>query len=1303
LLLLVGAAGLTLPWWLPPGLVRDALQRDLSAQAGVSVSIERVELGWSGVAIRGLVIASPEGFGPQALATVRTVRAEFAPFKMLFGGKLTWMSLHGPRYHIRTNAAGQLNLDPLLALQLPAESLSLRDGVASLRLWGNPRPAVLNIHDMQLRAGPLDGLGEITLSGVLHQQGEPAPLSLRMTAHQRGSPQAADAALFFSNLDLAQIDLPDAWIDQIPIRSMKGHCSGKLTFGMNSDLKIDQLSCEILASRLEVQPAGADPLPVIAEAGLRLRAGIDAYSEKVTIHHISLRLPGLDVQGQGAFYADVLLGEVSGFDRLELAGQVHPDRLATVLLGRRELLGELALHGPVAMRLASRRIEDALRLRVSLDAARASIRLGGQRLKQPDRPFALVVNGDLRRRGAQWGFDLNRGTVDLPGCRLATTGDLTDLGALGRAVRTVAEGAGIGPALRALRQVHSRGTIEFLDVASLPGENEKSAGRLSGTWALEGGELPRISLALRSGAERRLVVGGLLAKPVGQELILDAAAVIDPDRLAVHQIVFDLTCEQARLSVDDTVLQFYDHSGLGQPAGGRIGDLRGRFEFQGLDDLAGLLPAVGGNLRLGGSLSGQLSGVFRAGTASIGLQADLTNVDLRVGDQFLKSPGDPLSAQLGWQQSDDGGGRLNRWMGRLSNPQVSGQFALARRELTPHDRWTGQLELTCRDAAWLQASSPALDRALGGGWISGPCRLDGHLRSHGGHTRLEASLSPPREVDFLDGRKKRINLQLDGQARLQASIGPADPHQNRPITLAVDLQALELAEVLGLAKPAGVEADLFLKGNWDASDVLHLQTLEAELATARLKAIGHLPVGPAGLAGPASGTVNLRADRCEPLREIFVDTPVARLAGGVELTGRLHAHDGTLGGRLKVRTDRLEGRYRGQDLLADGTLSLAGQCRRSGYWQIDQLLADGLELRVGKNHGWVIADLQTLPQRPSGRVRLLLEYLDDKDLADWLRGRVFSAPSDLTIDQARRDQLLARAHSLLEQARPYLDRSDLSVQVQADRYDNFDYGVQQYNQATTVHIQLQARQGQATLSYDAGLNGGTISGTLETTFADPVPMVRIASEINEVQAAENIQPQIARFFPGNTVEGLFSRSERVVYPLRQLVASALDARCRPYPEGTAKMVALDGVLRGRSAPRFVTKVFPGLNLTEYHYRKMTSFARYLPDGSSENEMIFDGVYDVYITGETDPDNYARYTLGLVLLPPASAEWQYDWKQGRFPVLKVRGLIRGSQLLDEEVSYPWPNETLFEVFLANNIVYRAWVNIKEKHSDPFRRP
>ena len=91
-------------------------------------------------------------------------------------------------------------------------------------------------------------------------------------------------------------------------------------------------------------------------------------------------------------------------------------------------------------------------------------------------------------------------------------------------------------------------------------------------------------------------------------------------------------------------------------------------------------------------------------------------------------------------------------------------------------------------------------------------------------------------------------------------------------------------------------------------------------------------------------------------------------------------------------------------------------------------------------------------------------------------------------------------------------------------------------------------------------------------------------------------------------------------------------------------------------------------------------------------MVFSGhTYDIYIEGTTDADNIGRYEVGLILLgTPQSAEWNHKYRQGRIPLLRIKARIEGGEMHDEKVSYLYPNQSLFTIFLKNNIFYRLWL-------------
>jgi len=197
------------------------------------------------------------------------------------------------------------------------------------------------------------------------------------------------------------------------------------------------------------------------------------------------------------------------------------------------------------------------------------------------------------------------------------------------------------------------------------------------------------------------------------------------------------------------------------------------------------------------------------------------------------------------------------------------------------------------------------------------------------------------------------------------------------------------------------------------------------------------------------------------------------------------------------------------------------------------------------------------------------------------------------------------------------------------------------------------------------------------------------AEYRQIMGSENMLAQLSQEFPGNVFRGDFNRTEEITCGLRDLVMQSLDPRHRAVRVGTATTITEDGVTRGRGAPKFITRFFPGLNLATYHYRRMTGYAEYLPDGTARNDMIFEGVnYDLYMEGTTDTERIGRYEIGAILPRLLeSPESNHRLRQGRVPILKFKARIASGRFHDEEVSYPLPPETAFIIFVRNNIVYR----------------
>ena len=99
-LVLLGAY-VTLPWWVPTGLVRDYLAARMSEQMWVEVSIRDLSLDWAeGVQIRDFSVDSPEGFSRHPMLVVDRLSAEFSPIDFFLRERMAWMEMHRPRLSV---------------------------------------------------------------------------------------------------------------------------------------------------------------------------------------------------------------------------------------------------------------------------------------------------------------------------------------------------------------------------------------------------------------------------------------------------------------------------------------------------------------------------------------------------------------------------------------------------------------------------------------------------------------------------------------------------------------------------------------------------------------------------------------------------------------------------------------------------------------------------------------------------------------------------------------------------------------------------------------------------------------------------------------------------------------------------------------------------------------------------------------------------------------------------------------------------------------------------------------------------
>lgn len=1381
--MLLGALYVTLPWWLPSGLLREHIAGELQDATGLNVHVGEISLSWGkGLIIHDLAIDAPPGFEQSPMIHARSVQGDFSPIDLL-RDEMEWMEIDGLRVVVEKGEDGRINLQRLQNLDsdFDLHRLSVRNATVAVAGLKEAGPLELAVHDLQLLRGRDDRLTGLSVTGRLRHGRDVAPVSLQLIGDGDAPDRAAEAHCQFENINLAHLPLPK----ELPLRALSGRCRGRLGCTLTKRGRVDGFELTLQASQLQVTPAHGEPLPDVEDARLEISADYDAFSERIDIHTASIHLPGVSLQGRASVYPDIIAGHPQALEAAHLQGTVRPGQLRALLTGQAESASALNVQGPVALQLDARR--DALGERLTLDLAlqadAADIRQGTRAFKPAGLPTSLKLQADVDDRTGQLELKLLSLLLG-ENVLTAEAGSLTDVVDVLDTLHRRNEPLDAADCLEALSHASMRGTLKLCDATvladalGLAPEALATRGELRGTWSLTRGTPCWLRVGIESPAAQPLIVGELFDKPASEPLRIDLTAALHGRQASIRDVQMDVLGGTGVLRLRKGQLHFPQTPQTKPTA-------QAEFTVERIEGFLAMLPPLARHgIEAAGQLTGRLGAVDDGEAPQAVIRLDAAGLSLQADDLFHKAVGQPLVVQAAYTPHPTapqatltaeaaGLDAHAAWQGPAADPAVRASLSVSDLASLPtccpvlakwldggkmggsarvdilrepgRESWQFELQgrnLACRRGTALPAielQETSFDLLASVTPLSQPntiaVTVDGlkltapglDIRQAGGRLQLRPeTLRRERRNDWLAGvDSARLTFDVRGEpaAFIQAAVPQArqaarqiglDGEAHGTLRLEIDREGLvgELdvnADALSLeattfVKPPTLPARLSVLASRRRQQLAPLvcEHLTASLGEMQLRGDARWPM--------ARGTGDARWHATLDIPdagEALALLPTLHEQGLTELTGQLQADarwqgEGDQLGRalssLTLDVGEVRGTLRELPIEIDGTLTLENlSTSEPGRLQVGRLETSDLALRVGQSRGWLLADLTQPLSRPGGSAHLLFDTLDDRELARWVGGS--RTMSDEPLSEAQRADLERRARAFMDPLRQAVSQADASLRITARQYQAYDPVVDKQYDLRNLHLHARAQEGRLSLAYDAGLYGGTMHQSMDVRLTQDVPWVERLTTYREVAATEEIRPQISMTFPGNTVLGTFSRTEDVGLSLQQMLAHAMDPRYRPVLVGEAKLVATDGVVVGRAAPQFVTRIFPGLNLTEYHYDRMTGFTTFLPDGSQANETLFTGTYDVYMEGTTDADNIATYTLGLVLLPGrVSHEWHREWRQGRFPILKIKGTISDGQLVNEEVSYPWPNETLFEVFLQNNIVYRAWLNFRTRKGE-----
>ena len=1347
------AAYITLPWWAPVGYIRRYIAREMERQMGgpgvVDVDSKRLRLSWArGIELESLTIALRGQTSGVPMVMIDRVRADFSPLDMFVHKRMAWMTIEKLRLNIEIDKKGDLNVAPLSMLSFgPAtERMTVHQAVAVLNSPDSPRPLQLNISDIEFISGRLQRLGRVTMSASVAQSPVGAPVSFHLSGDSP-SDSPATAAFSFMNLDLAQLGLER--IFKLPLRKFAGRCSGSLNLHLGHQAVIDRFRVDLIIAGLDVQPIKGRKLPVVEHAGLSIEAAYDPITGKLDVQKANVVLPGMDLQGRATVFVGQAGGSWQAIRSLELAtGTIRPARLVALLTGKSQMLGKLTVTGPI--RLKGLRLQhQGPKLIITgglTDATSAQISLGGTVIKPSGKELSLRFDSTYDERNQQ--LTVDDLSLVLGDNTIVARGHLPNFNRMATRLRKLTNPPKPKDLLGLLAELDLHGTWGIHDAASLlalvPGtkagpDTVDFRGSAIGRWHIKRSLDAGVHLSAIIPPEARLAVGGLFVKPRASFMRLDISGTLDPAAAAITDIEMDLSVGAGQVGIDGGRLSIAARKDARMEASGT-------FRTSQLQDLLACLQNRPQWVqRTRGSIGGKYLVRLKPQGGGISARATLTEVDL----SFVEKQVEPAAAGPNALPDRITGGMIVdtslAWHDNIIDVDVACDAGAI--------QYVSSRGVSRGKAAGVPAAVQVAGRLTKNtGAVTTftidpqkPCRVvlgGSRLQLHGTVRRMPATKATSKatsKASVLDGLGP-FRISVDAVCAMDEALAKLVPEvaalakkytlsgtmkadakvtrDDKSISVNAHLDATNLAvkDVSGITKPPGL-----------STEVNAAATISADLKRLNVKNF-RLAVGQVGIEGSAAADITLATEASPILltptkvrivaqtsRADTLDAlvPVLKgyvLAGDARIEGQWLAADNGYIPDLKFTSKALGGRFRGKDIKICGHVVLSDVKVKGNKLIYSGAKTDGLSIRIGKNDMHLLADISGLPDKPAGTFHLLSKYLDTRDLTEWLQPAGKSKPpgkppaggpgglgppGKLSAKDA--EALAKKAQQFIDKSRPYMMSADLAGRMDVEQLITYDPVVRQSYEARHFALRASAVRGQCELSYSTLVNGGTVSARFDVHLTDASPVVTVQGDTRDVNAAKNIQPQLARFFPGNTVYGYFNRSEKLEIPLRDMVANTIDFRYATTPKGESKTVTLDGLVEGRAAPMFVTKIFPGLNLTKYRYRKMTSFAEHRPDGTTYNDMVFDGhTYDLYMEGTTDTKSIGRYEVGLILLgTPQSAEWNHKYRQGRIPILKSKSRIEGGKRHDEEVSYPWPNQTLFTIFLKNNIFYRIWLQSQQK--------
>lgn len=345
----------------------------------------------------------------------------------------------------------------------------------------------------------------------------------------------------------------------------------------------------------------------------------------------------------------------------------------------------------------------------------------------------------------------------------------------------------------------------------------------------------------------------------------------------------------------------------------------------------------------------------------------------------------------------------------------------------------------------------------------------------------------------------------------------------------------------------------------------------------------------------------------------------------------------------------------------------------------DQLRAEQLAVSCGESTFAISAAFEQIPDSPTGRVTLVAEQFNLPQLIEALGNPDEESDPDML-------------RSKVMDAAAVIAASDIDGELRFDRLISRDAKTLQIMEFDAFAAPFSLHEGKAQIVYSCALNGGTVTGKVDTTLTDAAPRVRVEQEIKDIYVDGSILPLIEEFFPDTTAAYLSQRKD--------IELNLFTRADTPNPPlGSTITWLRDGRVRGPAGPDWMTRMFPKLNTFDYHFKEMTAYSQFHSDGKADNTMLFTGKknWNIYMKGSTKLNGELNYDIGVDLLGGAARK---PSNNGKILLMRVEGKIEDRKYVERKTRYPRLDENLKHFIQANPlyVLMRSRMGAREDEVD-----